>query len=152
MRIVFQQGDLLKCVDEDAIIVHACNCRGVWGSGFAKDLKPLYPEAFAEYKNACDTYGKKLLGTSFLAGQNIFCLFTSDGYGYELDGKKDILKNTKLAIKDMMYSVSYYELKKEIHSPKINAGRFKIPWEETEQIISDALDYRTDVNWVVWYL
>jgi O-acetyl-ADP-ribose deacetylase (regulator of RNase III) len=41
-------GNLLKEV-KTGIIVHGCNDQGVMGSGFAKELRETYPEAYKAY-------------------------------------------------------------------------------------------------------
>ena len=33
----------------DALLIHACNTQGVWGSGIAAQLKKAYPDAFMQY-------------------------------------------------------------------------------------------------------
>ena len=41
-------GDLLKA--KEKFIVHQCNAQGVMGSGVAKQIATLYPEAEKQYK------------------------------------------------------------------------------------------------------
>lgn len=42
------KGDLLKNVT-NGIIVNGCNAQGVMGSGFAKQIREIYPEAYNAY-------------------------------------------------------------------------------------------------------
>ena len=74
-------------------------------------------------------------------------LFTSRSYGQNKDPMEDIIKNTHKAIKSFLALVPENA---EIHSPRINAGLFGVPWELTEPIIKDCLKARPDVKWVVW--
>ncbi|KKY29179.1 putative ladp-ribose 1 phosphate phosphatase [Phaeomoniella chlamydospora] len=52
------KGDLFD-VQEDAVLIHACNCQGVWGAGIAKEFKKKYPKAFGIYKAHCDEFKTK---------------------------------------------------------------------------------------------
>lgn len=74
-------------------------------------------------------------------------LFTSRSYGQNKDAIESIINNTKNAVRSLL---SIVPLDAEIHSPRINAGLFGVPWNITEAIIKDCLTYRPDVKWVVW--
>ena len=52
-------GDLLQFVNS-GFIIHGCNAQGVMGSGFAKQLKETYPDAYAAYKQQYNTSGLTL--------------------------------------------------------------------------------------------
>lgn len=47
------QGDLLNV--RDGCIVHQTNCRGVIGSGIAKQIRDRWPQVYHAYKEMCDT-------------------------------------------------------------------------------------------------
>ncbi|KAI2771692.1 hypothetical protein F4815DRAFT_450466 [Daldinia loculata] len=44
-----QNLDDIKEKSTGGIVVHATNCMGVWGAGFAKKLKEDYPKTFERY-------------------------------------------------------------------------------------------------------
>lgn len=48
MKIEYINGDLFST--NVRTIAHGCNAQGVMGSGVAKIVKALYPEAFSEYR------------------------------------------------------------------------------------------------------
>lgn len=48
MTIAYKTGDLLSV--KSGIIAHGCNMHGVMGSGVAKQIKAMYPEAFETYQ------------------------------------------------------------------------------------------------------
>ena len=52
------KGDLIKASlsseDPVNVIIHGCNAQGVMGSGFAKQLKGVFPENFKGYKEFCE--------------------------------------------------------------------------------------------------
>jgi len=69
------KGDLLKEVT-NGIIVHGCNAQGVMGSGFAKQLKETYPEAYNAYR---EHYKENYAGKNILRlGECIGALVTPD--------------------------------------------------------------------------
>lgn len=51
---------IIKCdiFESDAdVILHQVNCRGVMGSGIAKQVREKYPNVYNSYKKACDKLG-----------------------------------------------------------------------------------------------
>lgn len=73
-------------------IVHQVNCKGVMGSGLAKQVKINYPEVYRAYKYLCETNSaSELLGRAQFVDtrykhntefRGIINLFAQDGYGY----------------------------------------------------------------------
>ncbi|PYH87727.1 phosphatase [Aspergillus ellipticus CBS 707.79] len=51
-EVIEIEGSLLDAPD-GAALIHACNSRGVWGKGVAKELKARYPTAFEVYRSHC---------------------------------------------------------------------------------------------------
>lgn len=155
--IEYRKGDMFEQDREGKIFVHACNCQGVWGSGIAKVFAEKYPQAYQRYRTHCLEYVEKgkqtlLQGTTLLIKnelQYIGCLFTSIYYGKFKSAAPIILENTRNAIEDF-FSIDVARMM-EIHSPKINSGLFGVPWEQTENIINDAIK-GTDFRWIVWEL
>ena len=57
--IKYKRGNLLANVkDPNVFIAHGCNCRGVMGSGFALQVKMMYPKVYERY---LDAYEKERL-------------------------------------------------------------------------------------------
>jgi O-acetyl-ADP-ribose deacetylase (regulator of RNase III) len=67
------------------IIVHGCNCKGVMGSGIARSVRELYPQAFGVYHNEFSKNGLKLGNITFAKCENdekwIVNAQTQDGCG-----------------------------------------------------------------------
>lgn len=100
-----------------SILVHATNCVGKWGAGFAKAVKQQYPVADRIYVQHCDSLGdveakkEHLLGTSLLIPPQleregapavwIACLFTSYAYGKKKDRPAHIMAQTKTALEHL---------------------------------------------------
>jgi len=100
-----------------SILVHATNCVGKWGAGFAKAVKQQYLVADRVYVQHCDSFGgaeakkERLLGTSLLIPPQperegapavwIACLFTSYAYGKKKDRPEEIMAQTKTALEHL---------------------------------------------------
>lgn len=148
------------------ILAHACNCRGSWGAGVARQFKSEYPIAFKNYNNHCTEFAdnpSKLLGTTYLAPTTtsgldkvyVACLFTSDLTGRKKLPPQEIVKYTESAMLDLFKQLKalernedkHFEISQEgkyvVNMPKINAGLFAVPWEDTSEIL-DRTDF--DIN------
>jgi len=112
----------ISSLPDNSILVHATNCVGTWGAGFAKAVKAQYPVADKVYVRHCDSFqgttatkaapaGAGLLGTCLLIppqneGQGTpaiwtACLFTSYSYGKRKDRPEKIIAQTKSALGDL---------------------------------------------------
>ena len=144
--IAVGKGDLFKNAPAMTLLVHACNGRGIWGRGIALQFKKEYPIAYADYANWCSQENR--VGKSLISGR-VGCLVTSKNYGCYADPPQMILKQTKAALDHLMPRLGGFT---EIHSPRINAGLFRVPWSETEALIIDAIKDRKGLRWTVWDL
>lgn len=78
-------GDLMEA-NED-IIVHQVNCKGVMGSGVAKQIRATFPEVFKEYQGHAHSHDSdELLGTAqfvYSSSKNkiIANVFGQDSFG-----------------------------------------------------------------------
>lgn len=152
-RINYKNGDLFNA-PQKTVLVHSCNCKGVWGAGVASSFRLLFPKAYHTYRQHCFNNGSDILGSTLLIptpNYTIGCLITSDGYGNKRDSEKEILINTESAINSMLLAVNDLEIN-EIHSPKINSGLFGVPWNKTEAVIQSQLNLFPKINWTVWTL
>jgi len=144
--IKYIQGDLFTA--KNKTLLHACNCHKTWGSGVAYTFSKLYPEAYEKHREFDATQGdiQVIDGTPA-----IVCLFTSGGFGIEIDSPLDILKYTKASLVKL---AEYYKDHKsvEIASPKINAGLFHTPWRSTERLIENFLKETPNFSWDVYVL
>lgn len=52
MSVTIVDGDLLEA--KEGIIAHQVNCRGVMGSGVAKQIKEKWPQAYKTYTSVCE--------------------------------------------------------------------------------------------------
>lgn len=149
----YKRGDLFSANGSNVVLVHACNCKGSWGAGIALQFKQRFPVAYKDYQELCHKHGIRLLGMGVYhkrmdsTEQPIGYLFTSNGYGQAKDPVDKILRNTKRSIGCLLSM-----LPKDSHvcSPKINAGLFAVPWEDTEKVLLECLKLRPDITWTVY--
>lgn len=148
--VQYRKGDVFGCGigTNRTVLAHSCNCRGQWGAGIALAVARAYPRSYEEYRKHCESYGDHLLGSYILTSDNILCLFTSRGYGRQVDNPGLIEKSTYLALQAFM---STYE-QVSIAMPKINSGLFRVPWHKTESILNQLLNENAMRNHsiIVW--
>lgn len=156
-------GDMFEDMPQDCLLIHACNCVGSWGAGIAADFKKRYPKAFQTYHDHCKkACANDLIGTALLIPPDeedaeamdhwIGCLFTSRKFGKDKDVPQQILEHTESALLDLMSQVSEIQEEaviQEIRMCRINAGLFKVPWEETKMIVEATTVESEDVPRVV---
>lgn len=82
--VIVHTGNLMQSTAE--YICHQVNCRGVMGSGIAKQIKEKYPEVFHSYYELCRSSSpEELLGTAQIVKvsprQCVVNLFGQDKFG-----------------------------------------------------------------------
>ena len=79
------EGDVFKC--EEDLIVHQVNCRGVMGSGIAREVRNRFPDVYNRYKDDCWKYGSRCLGAfscvPISTSKGIVNLYGQDGFGVD---------------------------------------------------------------------
>jgi len=142
MKVVETSDDLFEAAP-GSLLVHACNTKGVWGSGIAKSFRERFPVGYEQYRASCEKHGADLLGRAVIvkdSGYFIGCLMTSVAYGAQVDSPSKILTATVLALMDLMMKAPK-EL--EIYSNRFNSGLFYVPWEQSKALIEKIQDLRT---------
>lgn len=143
-KVTTIKGNLFDA-PKGSIIIHACNTKGVWGSGIAKAFAHKFPKARDIYAQVCQEKGASLIGTCLLipAGDYVIgCLFTSKSYGQFVDPPAKILKATETAVADL---IRQNVDGKPLHACKFNAGLFRVPWPKTKAILK-----ATDSEFVIY--
>jgi ADP-ribose 1''-phosphate phosphatase len=133
-KVTTIKGNLFDA-PKGSIIIHACNTKGVWGSGIAKSFAVKFNGAYNVYRAECLAKGSSLLGTCLLipAGSHtIACLFTSKSYGQFVDKPAMILKSTETALADL---IKQNVGNSPLHTCKINSGLFNVPWRDTKALL-----------------
>lgn len=133
-----------------SVLVHACNAKGVWGSGIAVEFKKRFPNAFETYHNFCVNATGPIVGEALITGQEqgyyVGCLITSEDFGVNRDAPLVILKNTEAAVKNLLTAVKNppkgvldLNLPLPIYSNKFNSGFFGVPWQSSETILKELI-------------
>lgn len=151
-RINHRSGNLFDA-PKRTVLVHACNTRGVWGSGVAAEFKRRYPEAFTWYHSICAQaeFEADLRGSAdILDGPDyehaVGVLYTSKSFGAQVDPPEMILQATAAALHTLLLE----RPKGDYHSPRFNSGLFRVPWVHTEALLESALALYPDATWTVW--
>jgi O-acetyl-ADP-ribose deacetylase (regulator of RNase III) len=144
VNIIYKQGDMFK--GPERWLLHGCNAQGVMGSGVAKRVKELYPEAFLAYLAMAQSGQMKLGGLSWsseVGGRVMFNGITQEFYGR--DGKQYVSYE---AIGDVIerlnhcaqYSDDYLTPRRVLHvaMPKIGAGLGGGDWDIIAEIIEQG--------------
>lgn len=133
--------------DTDApIIMHQVNCKGVMGSGVAKQVKERFPKAYRDYKKIVDDKEMVLLGYTQTVFNNEKCivnLFGQDGYGRDrqhTDLKK--LRQSLNALEYLLRLVAPYSGAKQIAMPyKMGSDRGGADWKLVLEMIEEVFEY-----------
>ncbi|KAK1826333.1 hypothetical protein QBC39DRAFT_269324 [Podospora conica] len=143
IHLVKKDGDYFSA-PPNTVLIHACNCKGSWGGGIAKEFKTLYPDAYDIYRAHCQrSLPHRLVGTALLiaprAGSRrqhyVGCLFTSKGHGRTRDPPDMILGATGPAMRDLMRQIVREGGVRTMRMCHINSGLFAVPWEGTKAAI-----------------
>lgn len=134
--IEYRSGDIFDAPD-GVLLTHACNAKGVWGTGIAREFKKRFPEDFDDYKEFCRNDPSTITGSCMITGSGrICCLITSKNYGRYVDEPSKILEQTRSAFTMLLENI---DDEVEIHMPMINSGHFKVQWELTEIVLNEVL-------------
>lgn len=154
--MIYKKGDLFSVTS--GVIAHGCNCHGVMGSGVAKQVKNLYPEAFKEYHELCSRYAPaKLLGRAQLVKVTddlyIANLFTQQDFGSFGNTRYvdyNAIDTAFSTLRGLMFDEELAMGKDlELHIPKIGAGLGGGDWDIISRKIDVALKPREATCWTV---
>jgi ADP-ribose 1''-phosphate phosphatase len=129
-KVVHRSGDLFSALP-CGYLAHACNCEGAWNSGVAYLFRQKFPASFKEYNVFCAEGASPgdVLVCNEEGGYQVICLLTSKSYGAAVDPPQSILAATATAVAQLPSD-------RAINMPRINAGLFKVPWEDTERVLA----------------
>jgi O-acetyl-ADP-ribose deacetylase (regulator of RNase III) len=148
MKMVKQiKGNILNA--KENFIVHQVNCKGIMGSGVAKQIRDKYPKVYNVYKEWCDDKHINFVNgnKSNLLGQiqvvriddntnleAVINIFAQDGFGYkkcytDYDALKECLKKVNKHCKGKSVALPY----------KIGCGRGGGDWDAVLKIIKQTL-------------
>ena len=133
MQQQIKYGDILTTT---GIIVHQVNCRGVMGSGIAKQIKQQYPAVFEVYRN-CFERGDLRLGVIQAVyvdwNKVIVNACAQEDYG---TSKR---QTNYTALRDCFKQIAEMANSKTINYPKIGCGLGGGDWTVVSKIIDEEL-------------
>ena len=135
MKIEYLSGDIVK--SDISHIMHGCNARGVMGSGVAKRIREIYPEAYELYNREYEFNGLRLgnVYSSYqpMSGVTIHNAITQENYG-RTEGEVYVsywaLANCLKTLDGKM---------KVLAMPKIGSGLGNGNWNTIVDIIENTL-------------
>lgn len=144
--ITYKQGDLFKDMENWDVLVHGCNCLCNMGSGIAKQVKELFPEAYLADQQTIKGDVSKVgrFTKAEVDGKVIINAYTQKKYlprgidHFEYFGFTQILRKLNFDYKG-----------KTIAMPLIGAGLAGGNWDKIEKIIKENTD---KVNVIIYAL
>ncbi|WP_144500128.1 macro domain-containing protein [Bacillus pumilus] len=132
-------GNILEASED--IICHQVNCKGVMGTGLAKQIKSKYPNVYKEYKQLCTEQVDDLLSSVQLISTNdrktIANLFAQTGYGRKrMQTDYDALRSCLQSLKD---TVTHSNQTSIAIPYGIGCGLAGGDWTIVEEMIEDVL-------------
>lgn len=142
--IKYKTGDILtpNTTGREVVVCHQVNCRGVMGAGLAKQVRLMYPGAFAVYKEKCAEIkqGRGGLGDvqfCYYLSQSRYIIaniFGQDGYGR---GRQ---YTDYAALRKAFAHIAHVFPNATIRIPyKMGCGLGGGDWSIVEQIIKETL-------------
>lgn len=151
--MVYVNGDILTPVmnDRPTIVCHQVNCKGVMGSGLAKQVREKFPGVYGSYKGRCeapyDNLGQvQICSVLSETGYLIANVFGQRNYG-------GALKNTdyRALRKAFSFIADAYPLYTIRIPYKMGCGLGGGDWAIVEEIILETL-HDKGVNVEIWRL
>lgn len=118
-----------------SVIAHQTNCKGIMGSGVAKQIKEMYPEVFEEYKKKCDF--QNMLGECLLVKthDNRYIANLFGQYGFGLDGQYTNYNAVNSAMKNLLREMKQLGLTSVAFPYNFGCGRGGGQWQIVDNII-----------------
>lgn len=122
------------------VLIHGCNCAGVFNSGIAKTIREKFPQVYYDYLKYVKTNNRtnilgNVVSTGFENNCSVVSIFTQLDYGRDpkvvyvnYKALEYALEKIKLLYKDSM-----------IIMPTIGAGLANGDWNVIAEIIEDKL-------------
>lgn len=126
-------GNLFNTTDK--YIVHGCNAQRVMGSGVARVVRSLYPEAYELYMKSSMKMGSFSISGDEKSKHRIVNMITQDYYG--TDGHKYVSYDA--VDKGFKLLNSTLEAGTKVSIPKIGSDRGGGNWE----VLKTIIDYAT---------
>jgi len=136
--ITYTKGNV--ALAREAHIAHGCNAQGVMGSGVAKEIRRLYPDAYTAYRMAYLRTGLEL-GSVVVAtpidGKIIYNCITQQYYGND----DKVYASYEAIAKCFAFMNGWVAGRAALAIPRIGCGLGGLEWDKVEAIILKAARY-----------
>lgn len=145
MALRYIEGDLLA--SDEAVILHGCNARGAFASGFAGAVRKSLPSAYDAYMDAHRT-GRLLLGSVVWAGCGGILVgncVTQPTYGrdgrrhVDYDAVRACMRTVNLAAAEGVPGTPFEEGFRRVSMPLIGADLGGGDWDVISRIVAEEL-------------
>jgi len=144
--LIYKTGDLM--VADEPIILHGCNAQGVMGSGVAKAIREVYPEAYAGYRAAYELSGLRVGQIVWVPTKGKFIANAVSQEWFGRDGKQYVSYQGIEAIFVQVYDWITENIDDDYHDvpvvaiPRIGSSLGGGDWKTISQIIEFAMKDR----------
>jgi len=143
------KGNALTIFEElpkNAVLIHQVNCRGVMGSGIAKQIREVYPSHYEDYKDSLSVRGRDsvclgdhLISNVSSSGKEVIALFSQRDFGTKT--RHTNYAAIARALMDVASSLTNLVSQPTLIIPKyIGCGLGGGDWDIVEKIILDVED------------
>ena len=134
--IEYRKGNLFLDCTPPAVLVHGCNAQGVMGSGFAKQFKEVFPEAYDKYLNQFKLQLGQVISVEY--GDLTICsAITQKFYGRD----KNIVYVDYTAVHTVLEKVAVVAGNRPIYMPFIGGGLANGNREILAEIFEEVFKY-----------
>lgn len=139
------------------VIAHQVNCRGVMGSGVARQVKKIDQGVFEEYRDLCyANYPKVLLGMAQPCYSKVLSKFIVNLFGQETYGTDPQQYTDISALFSALSGLRYFMIgrkEQRIALPyKIGCGRGRADWDKDIYPMIRLVFLETDIDIELWKL
>lgn len=148
MPVTFVKGGAVKALQNGDVecLLHCCNCQNNFGSGIAKQIKEVFPDAWMEDCDAARK-GSNTLGSIVASESGVINLYGQEYYGYFGEYyKKHKRQGNYLAIANGLKLFRDYVSYKSVAIPyKFASDRAGCDWDIILEFIEYYLGEKFDV-------
>ena len=141
-------GDIIEMAVEGKfdIIVHGCNCFNTMGSGIARQIKTVFPQAYEidcqSIRGSKDKLGSFTYATVHLTNARKSKIIIANAYTQYNYGKGGLYVDYDAVENSMKLIDAYFPLKLSVAYPKIGAGLAGGDWSIIDPILRNAFSRR----------
>ena len=150
MEIIYKEGNLLDAQTD--VIAHQVNCKGVMGSGVAKQIKEKWPNVFKQYDYHVRMLDHNVLGDCQLV-QIKENKFVANLFGQRYYGRENLRYTSYDGIYDALVKLQVYMNTRDCKSIaipyKMSSDRGGADWNVILAMIESVFK-NTDITIEIW--